>query len=71
MIDDKKLSQAIALLRDENLVWDKDFETVKTPIKDLLVACAVLGTSSPANISIQTHIIHRAANSLLKALVKE
>jgi hypothetical protein len=33
---DKQLVEAIALLRDENLVWSEDFDTIRRPLADLL-----------------------------------
>jgi hypothetical protein len=33
---DKQLSEAIALLRDANLLWSEDFETIRLPLADLL-----------------------------------
>lgn len=71
MIDRQKLPQALALLRDENLVWDKDFEPIRESVKTLLVACTVLGTSGPANRAIQIDMVHEAANRLLADLVKD
>jgi hypothetical protein len=71
MIDGEKLADAVALLRDENLVWDNDFEKIRDPLLKVLLAVTTLGTVGPANTPIQIEILHHATNKLITTLVKD
>jgi hypothetical protein len=71
MIDTENLVDAVALLRDENLVWDNDFDRIRDPLLKVLLAVTTLGTVGPANTPIQIDIVHQATNKLIAALVKD
>lgn len=45
-MDDLSLRQSVALLRDNNLVWSEDFETLRQPLADLLDKIRQLPTHS-------------------------
>jgi hypothetical protein len=71
MIDGQKLADAVALLRDENLLWDNDFDRIRDPLLKILLAVTTLGTSGPANTPIQIEMLHHATNKLIATLVKD
>jgi hypothetical protein len=70
-VDPEKISKAIALLRDENLVWSFDFEIIREPLKKLLLTLIPLGSSGSGNLPLQLEISEQALNELLEALVRE
>ena len=41
---EQELREAVALLRDENLVWSEDFEVIREPLAGLLAKIAQLPT---------------------------
>jgi hypothetical protein len=50
--------QAIALLRDNNLVWSSDFDDIRLRLADLLTAKVSLGASNhPAIIELVQTLI--------------
>ena len=69
-VDAGKLTSAITLLRDENLVWSADFDAIREPLKKLLLALVTLGSSGTGNLGIQTEITEHALSSLLDALIE-
>lgn len=69
-IDSDKLTTALTLLRDENLVWSDDFDAIREPLKKLLLALVTLGSSGTANLPLQTEITERAIDALLEALIE-
>ena len=71
LINTENLVDAVALLRDENLVWDSDFDRIRDPLLKVLLAVTTLGTVGPANTPIQIDIVHQATNKLIAAIVKD
>ncbi len=50
--------QAIALLRDNNLVWSSDFDDIRLDLADLLTAKIGLGSANhPALIELVQNLI--------------
>ena len=39
MSNKEKITEAIALLRDENLVWSSDMNDIREELADLLIVC--------------------------------
>lgn len=50
--------QAIALLRDNNLVWSSDFDDIRLDLADLLTSKVTLGSANhPALIELVQNLI--------------
>jgi hypothetical protein len=44
-MQERQLREAVALLRDDGLVWSEDFETIRLALADLLAKIAQLPTA--------------------------
>jgi len=58
---DREISQAIRLLKDENLVWSSDFETIRKPLAGMLERA----------LQVEYHYLEPEISDLAILLIKE